>query len=158
SAVAGGLGTALGGIIADRARLAHPAGRLWVACAAALLSTLLSVWQYTTPSVAQFYGAFALATFCLTMWLGPVFATCQDPVLPRVWGGATALQLLGTSLIGLGLGPYLVGLVGDITGDLRAAMLSVLLFVVVALLLFLFAARRLPAMEANLIARARAAG
>jgi MFS family permease len=158
SAVAGGLGTAFGGIVADRARLAHPAGRLWVAFAAAALSTLLSLWQYTTPSVTQFYVAFAVATFCLTMWLGPVFATCQDHVLPRMRGVATAVQLLGTNLIGLGLGPYLVGLLSDITGDLRVAMLSVLLFVLAALLLFLFSARRLTAMEASLIARARAAG
>jgi len=156
--VAGGLGTAVGGIVADRARRAHPAGRLWVAGAAATLSTLLSLWQYTTPSVSQFYTAYALATFCLTMWLGPVFATCQDHVLPRMRGVATAIQLLGTNLIGLGLGPYLVGLLSDITGDLRVAMLAVLILVPVVLALFLFAGRRLAAMEATLLTRARAAG
>lgn len=156
--VAGGLGTALGGIVADKAKRAHPAGRLWVAGIAAMLSTLLSLWQYETGSVEQFYVAYGLATFCLTMWLGPVFATCQDHVLPRMRGIATAAQLLGTNLIGLGLGPYLVGLLSDITGDLRIAMLSVLLLVPVVLALFWFAARRLPATEASLIARARAAG
>jgi MFS family permease len=158
SAVAGGLGTAIGGIVADRARLAHPAGRLWVAGIAATLSTLLTLWQYNTASVTHFYLAYGLATLCLTMWLGPVFATCQDHVLPRMRGVATAVQLLGTNLIGLGLGPYLVGLVSDVTGDLRLAILSVLALVPIVLALFAFAARRLPAMEASLLDRARAAG
>ncbi len=158
AAVAGGLGTLLGGVIGDAARRRHPAGRLHVASAAVLLSGLFSAWQYTTPSLTSFYVANFAGTFFLTMWLGPVAATCQDQVLPRMRGTATALQFLATNLIGLGLGPYLVGLVSDATGDLRAAMLSMLLLTPIVLALFQFAARRLQAAEAGLIERARAAG
>jgi MFS family permease len=158
AAVAGGLGTALGGVIADQARRFHPAGRLHVASGAALLSALCSVWQYTTPSVFSFYVANFVGTFFLTMWLGPVAATCQDHVLPRMRGTATALQFLATNLVGLGLGPYLVGLISDVTGDLRTAMLAILSLTPVVLVLLQFAARHLPAAEATLIERARAAG
>ena len=158
AAIAGGLGTALGGVIADAARRRHPAGRLHVASLAAALSALCSVWQYTTPSLNAFYLANFVGTFCLTMWLGPVAATCQDQVLPRMRGTATALQFLATNLIGLGLGPYLVGLISDVAGDLRTAMLGILLLTPVVLALLQFAARRLPATEASLAARARAAG
>jgi MFS family permease len=158
AAIAGGTGTALGGIIADFAKRHHPSGRLHVASAAALLSAVCSVWQFTTPNVSAFYAANFIGTFFLTMWLGPVAATCQDHVLPRMRGTATALQFLATNLIGLGLGPYLVGLISDVTGDLRVAMLSILALTPIVLALLQFAARRLPAAEATLIERARASG
>jgi MFS family permease len=158
AAVAGGLGTLVGGILSDSARRLHPAGRLHIASLAALLSALSSVWQYTTPSLTGFYAANFIGTFFLTMWLAPVAATCQDQVLPRMRGTATALQFLATNLIGLGLGPYLVGLISDVTGDLRVAMLSVLLLTPVVLLLLQYAARRLPKAEATLADRAIAAG
>lgn len=158
AAVAGGLGTLVGGILSDSARRLHPAGRLHVASLAALLSTLSSIWQYTTPSLTGFYAANFIGTFFLTMWLAPVAATCQDQVLPRMRGTATALQFLATNLIGLGLGPYLVGLISDVTGDLRVAMLSVLLLTPIVLLLLQYAARCLPRAEATLVDRAIAAG
>jgi len=158
AAIAGGAGTALGGIIADAARRYHPAGRLHVASLAAVMSALCSIWQYTTPSVSAFYVANFVGTFFLTMWLGPVAATCQDHVLPRMRGTATALQFLATNLVGLGLGPYLVGLISDITGDLQTAMLAILSLTPAVLALLQFAARRLPMAEATVTERALAAG
>lgn len=158
SVVAGGVGTVLGGVLGDAARRRHLAGRLYIAIAAATLSALFSLWQYSTGDRTSFYVANFISVLFLTMWLGPVAATCQDHVLPRMRGTATAVQFLGTNLIGLGLGPYMVGLISDVTGDLRFAMLSVLLLVPVVVGLFLFAAWRLPAAEATLLERARAAG
>lgn len=150
SALAGGGGTALGGILADAARRRHPAGRVLVACGATILSTLCLLVQYTAESWPVFLAAHALATLCLTMWLGPVFATAQDLVSPRLRGTATAVQFLAINLIGLGLGPYWVGLLSDATGSLRGAMLSVLLLAPVVLALFLYAGRRLAGEEAAL--------
>lgn len=158
SAVAGGLGTLTGGLLADAARRRFAAGRLYVAIGAVAVATTCLAVQYLTDRWPLFLAMHGMATFFLTMWLGPVFATCQDHALPRMRGVATAVQFLGTNLIGLGLGPYLVGLVSDVTGELRTAMLSALGIVPVVLALFLFAATRLEAMEATLAARARAAG
>ncbi len=124
----------------------------------AILSGLFALWQYTTPDITGFYIACFGNLLFLTMWIGPVMASCQDQVLPRMRGTATALQFLATNLIGLGLGPYTLGLVSDATGDLRLAMLTVLLTIPLTVALFVFAARRLPEAEATLLARARAAG
>ena len=154
AAVAGGFGTIAGGVLADAARRRHPGGRLHVAAAAAGLCGLCTVAQYLTADRSLFLTLYAVATFCLTMWLGPVFATGQDHVVPRLRGTATAVQFLGINLIGLGLGPYWVGLVSDITGNLRFAMLSALLPLPAVILLFLFAARRLPMAEARVAALA----
>jgi len=92
------------------------------------------------------------------MWLAPVAATTQDMVLPRMRGTAAAVFFLGTNIIGLGMGPYCVGLVADVTGDLRFAMLSVLFVAPVTIGLLIYSARKLPAVEASIIDRARAAG
>ena len=154
AAVGGGLGTTLGGVIADAARRRHPGGRLYVAAVAATLCCVLTVFQYLATDLTTFYVLNFLSILCLTMWLGPVFATGQDHVLPRMRGTATAVQFLGINLIGLGLGPYWIGLVSDITGNLRVAILSALAPIPIVVLLFLFAARRLPAAEARVAALA----
>jgi MFS family permease len=154
AASAGMLGTIMGGLIADAARRRHPGGRLYVAATAAGLSALFAIGQYLTTDRTSFYLLYFAATVCLTMWLGPVFATGQDHVVPRLRGTATAVQFLGVNLIGLGLGPYMVGLVSDATGDLRVAILSALSPVPLVVGLFLFAARRLPAAERRVAAHA----
>ncbi|WP_380878293.1 hypothetical protein ACFB49_16410 [Sphingomonas sp. DBB INV C78] len=158
AATAGGIGTGLGGVIGDWARLRHPSGRLFVAIAAAAISAAFSIVQYSTSSVSLFYAANFFGILFLTLWLGPVAATLQDQVLPRMRGLAMAVQFLGANLIGLGLGPYITGLISDATGDLRLAMLCALAPAPVAVVLFLIGARLLPAAEATLIERARAAG
>jgi MFS-type transporter involved in bile tolerance (Atg22 family) len=48
----------------------------------------------------------------------------------------------------------LVGLISDITGDLRTAMLSVLLLTPIVILLLQYAARHLKTAEATMIVRA----
>ena len=121
------------------------------------LAGIFLYFQLTTTSLTAFYVLLALVNFFQVMWMGPVAASCQDLVLPRMRGSATAVFLLGLNIIGLGLGPYCVGLISDATGDLRFAMLCVL-FVLPALSLFAVASRRLPELESTVLARARDAG
>ena len=65
---------------------------------------------------------------------------------------------MGTTLLGLGNGPYFVGLLSDVTGNLRLAILATYLAAPVVWLLLTFAIRGLPAAEASRIDCARAAG
>lgn len=157
-AIAGGLGTILGGVFGDIARRRHPAGRLYLVIAAGLASAGFLVLMMTTADFTVYYLALGATTFFQIMWLGPVAASCQDLVLPRMRGAATAVFFLGTNIIGLGLGPYVTGLVSDVTGDRQFAMLSVLFVLPVSLTLFFLAARSLPRLEATAVERARAAG
>ncbi len=157
-AIAGGLGTVAGGMIGDFARRMHPAGRIYLVIFAALSGSASLVLMMTTSDWTVYYLALGLTSFLGIMWLGPVAASCQDLVLPRMRGIATAVFFLGTNIIGLGLGPYVVGLVSDGTGNLRFAMLSVLLVLPVTLGLLLYAARTLPRRESSAVERARAAG
>ena len=56
------------------------------------------------------------------MALGASGATVQDLVLPRMRGTAIAFFTIGTTLIGLALGPYLAGRISTVTGDLAFAV------------------------------------
>ena len=157
-AIAGGLGTIAGGVLGDRARRMHPAGRLYVVIAAAIAAGIFLIFMMTTSSLTLYYLFLGMMSFLQIMWLGPTAASCQDLVVPRMRGAATAVFFLGTNIIGLGLGPYIVGLVSDVSGDLRFAMLSVLFVLPVTLAMFFFASRSFPSLEASAVDRARAAG
>lgn len=61
-------------------------------------------------------------------------------------------------LLGLGLGPYVVGLVSDVTRDLRFARITTIVVLPIILGSILMALRDVPALEASLVDRTRAAG
>ena len=124
SVVLGGIGMTSGGYLCDVARRIHPAGRLVLACITSAIFTVASLIQFLTNSVTIFYVAFAVATLFVPMWFGPLLATTQDLVVPRLRGAAFAALTLGTVIFGLGLGPYSVGLISDATGNLRVALLA----------------------------------
>jgi MFS family permease len=157
-AAAGGfLGVVLGGWLSDKAKRRHPAGRIAVASLATLVPAPFVVLMFTTDSLALFM-LFNLPLAFGSCYLGIAGATTQDLVLPRMRGAATATFFLGTTLIGLGLGPYFTGLVSRSTGDLGTGVLALLLMAPVTLGCLWLIWRQLPAAEASRIARAQAAG
>jgi MFS family permease len=147
--IAGGLGITLSGYLCDLARRRHPLGRLYFVCFTATAFTGASVVQYLTTSVSTFYIAYALATFFVPMWFGPLQATTQDLVIPRLRGTAFAAFSLGPNIFGLGLGPYCVGLLSDATGDLRLAILCALGVLPISIISLLAAGKTLAQGEAT---------
>lgn len=158
TAIMGGLGATAGGFLGDWWRKRHPAGRMFVMLVAALGSLVTILLSYTTSRVELFYLYAGLNLFIHIMWLGPCAASIQDLVLPRMRGTATAAFFLGTTIIGLGLGPYLVGLTSDVSGNLRLAMMGTVIVVPLILLCIWIAVRTVPQLETSLLDRARAAG
>ncbi len=158
AALGGFLSILVGGRTADHLRLRNPSGRLLVAMAAVVLPVPFVALQFTTGSLTTFYLMNFLVSLTGSLWVGLAAATFQDMVLPRMRGAATATFLLGTTVIGLGMGPFLGGQFSEALGDLGHAMLALLLFAPVPLALLIYAYRTLPATEASRIERARAAG
>lgn len=150
--IAGGLGITVSGYLCDYAKRKHPFGRLYFVCCTATIFTAASVVQYLTHSVAVFYCAYAVATFFVPMWFGPLQATTQDLVIPRLRGTAFAAFSLGPNIFGLGLGPYCVGLISDATGDLRMAILCALGVLPISIFFLLTASRSLLKGEATALA------
>lgn len=157
-AATGVLGASIGGVLGDIAKRRHPAGRVFVSIAAMILLFLCSFVQYQAGDRTTFYVAFTIGSIAMTLWVGCMHATAQDLVLPRMRGIAFALKALSTSVIGLGLGPYVVGLTSDVTGDLRGAILASLYSIPCAILCLLYVAKTLAREEASVLHRAHAAG
>ncbi|MBL8651826.1 MAG: MFS transporter [Sphingopyxis sp.] len=163
-AVSGFLGVIAGGRLADALRARNPAGRILMIIFG-VVAPVVPIWiGYTTPDPTLFYvmnflaGAFGAAA------LGAAAATTQDLVLPRMRGTATAAFFLGTTLVGLSFGPYMVGQISDLAGmmvdgkpvgDLRTGILSLIGVAPVALALLIYAYRAVPQAEATIEERAR---
>lgn len=157
-ALAGFLGVTIGGVVADRLRQRHPAGRLWVVMFGAVAPAPFLILAFTASSPWIFYTGTFLAGITASGALGAAAATTQDLVLPRMRGTATATFFIGTTLIGLALGPYLAGRISTLSGSLSTGMVSIVAVVPLTLLAAVMAARLAPAAEATRTARARAAG
>ena len=106
AAVAGFGGIALGGVLGDRWRRRHPAGRLYVGMIAAALPVPIALAQFSTPKPAVAYLLNVLFVASIDLIIGCGIATVQDLVLPRMRASAAAAYLLVVTLIGLALGPY----------------------------------------------------
>lgn len=158
AALGGWIGVSIGGPLADRWRKYTPRGRIFLVMTSVILAAPIGIATFSVRDPNAFYALAIASNFISTMWVGAAAATCQDLVLPRMRGVATAAYFLSTTLIGLGLGPYMVGKVSVETGSLRTAILMLFLVVPVTVTLLAFAAKLLPKAEGSRIARARAAG
>ena len=162
-AMSGFLGVIIGGQAADRLRARNPAGRVLVIMFG-VAAPIIPIWiGYTTENATVFYVMNFLAGMFGAAALGAAAATTQDLVLPRMRGTATASFFLGTTLVGLCFGPYMVGQISDLAGtvvngkpvgDLRTGILSVLGVAPIGLALLLYAYRAVPRAEATLSERA----
>lgn len=166
-AVSGFIGVILGGAVADILRKANPAGRIIVVMFG-VVAPVIPIWiGFTTENSILFYVMQFLAGMFGATALGAAAATTQDLVLPRMRGTATAAFFLGTTLVGLSFGPYMVGQISDLTGtlidgklvgNLRIGILSLIGVAPIALGLLIAAYKMLPTAEATIVERARAAG
>lgn len=158
-AVSGFLGVIIGGRLADYLRARNPGGRIFVIMFG-VIAPIVPIWlAYTTTDSLVFYSMSFLAGMFGAAALGAAAATTQDLVLPRMRGTATAAFFLGTTLVGLAWGPYLVGLISDLmgttvdgklVGDLRSGVLALVGVAPFAMALLWYAYRSVPHAEATL--------
>ena len=111
--VLGAVGTLAGGVLADRLGKRDPARRLRIVAvdfvAVAPLWVIALLAGHTWVAIASL--AVPAAVLCL--YLAPTFAAVQSLADPAMRALAAALLLLAGTLIGLGLGPLVVGLLSD---------------------------------------------
>jgi MFS family permease len=166
-ALSGFLGVIVGGAVADRLRKKNPSGRILVVILGVLGPIVPIAIGFTTDNAALFYIMNFLAGTLGATALGAAAATTQDLVLPRMRGTATAAFFLGTTLVGLSFGPYMVGQISDLAGtmvdgklvgNLRVGILSLIAVAPVGLALLIAAYRSVPKAEQTIVARARDAG
>lgn len=156
-ALSGFLGVILGGRMSDWLRGHNPSGRILVVMFG-ILAPVVPIWVgFTTDSPVVFYAMNFLAGMFAATALGAAAATTQDLVLPRMRGTATASFFLATTLVGLALGPYMVGQISELSGSMRTGVLSLIGVAPISFGLLIWAYRTLPQAEATLAERAQAA-
>jgi MFS family permease len=156
-ALSGFLGVILGGRMSDWLRVRNPSGRILVIMFG-IVAPVIPIWVgFTTDSAVIFYAMNFLAGMFAATALGAAAATTQDLVLPRMRGTATASFFLATTLVGLAIGPYMVGQISELSGSMRIGVLSLIGVAPISLALLIYAYRALPEAEATIEARARAA-
>jgi MFS family permease len=160
SATIGIIGPMISGPLSDKlSERFDNRGRIAVTLLALGLSPIVAFWVYTAPDASSFYFRFVFYGLILTQWLPPLYAALYELVLPRMRGITASTYTIISTIFGLGIGPYAVGMVSDARdGDLSFAILSVNVvapLLVVLLVVLLVRVRR----DASLmVARARAAG
>ncbi len=166
NALGGLLGVTLGGIFGDKFKQRHPAGRLLIGYIAVFGTAPLVLWMVYTESL---YLAFLLNFvhhLFSAAWPGIPPSTAADLVLPRMRAVAGAYYILINTMLGLALGPYMMGQLSDTfasTGmdsadSLRSAIACTLLIFIATIVLLTLAWRNLPKDEASRLERARALG
>lgn len=132
--VAGGFTSAIGtlccGAVTDRLAIRHNGWQLGTALIGTGISIPFGVLFYLWPSGTAFYvGSLTVPTaflfylgftFFAMWWTVPTFGSLSYLFPTRQLAQATALLFMGTTLLGVGLGPLLVGMLSDLfssTGD-----------------------------------------
>jgi len=158
AAVSAALGVILGGIISDLWRRRDVRGRLFVNMLSILLAAPFVWFIFTTSDLGIFYWLFPVAHLFSAAWVGAAVATLQDLVLPRMRATAGATYILGTTMVGLALGPYFAGKVADVAQSLSAGIFALYVVVPFSLLALWLAGRNIAELEVTKLERARAAG
>jgi MFS family permease len=129
-------GCLIGGWLADRWRRVRPSGRVWVALIAVLAEAAAILIALIQVDYRSFI--FAFAAFCLSSggWTGVAAAIAFDVVPREHRGTGTSIYFFLTTVLGPGLGPFVVGWGSDKLGSLGRAL-------ALCCLLMLFAAAAL---------------
>ncbi|WP_240502166.1 spinster family MFS transporter [Sphingomonas panacis] len=158
TAICGVAGVISGGRLSDMMLRFSQAGRLWVGIGSSLLPAPFIIVMCNTHDPWVFYGCNIPVAFLGNCWLAAGAATIQELVLPRMRGTATTTYFLASTMIGSGLGPYLVGKISAIQGSLAVGIMSGLVAVPIAATCLFLCARGVERAETTKWQRASAAG
>jgi MFS family permease len=153
-AVVGGCGVAgtfIGGVLADRlsTRLGDSRWHMWIPGIAILILVPTQLIGYLSSQAAVMVATFALGGFLSGVFFGPSCAITQALAAPRMRAAAASIVIFAKTMVGLGLGPLLIGRVSDMLSpsagahSLRYALLLLGFFGLWSGLHFMLGARSL---------------
>lgn len=159
-------GTVLGGVLADVLERYTSRARLYVIIGALLLTAPSVVLMLVADTTAEAYTYIALFLLTSSSWYGIGPSIANGLVMPRMRGVSSAFYLIIISLLGVAMGPYVIGHISDVIAaggvdegeSLRQGMLWAMLSLFFTLAMLVIAAFYLPEDDANRLARARALG
>ncbi len=142
-------GVVMGGWAADRLGQADKRWYAWLPALAWLFTAPFFALAFRTQDLTVVWLLLVLPNALNILWLGPITNAVQHIVPPEERATASGAFLLINNLIGLGVGPLLIGALSDhykaayADDSLRHAAMSVLAFYLVAALLAWLASRNI---------------
>jgi MFS family permease len=112
----GAIGSFAGGYIADKLSTRSGDRRwcMWVPACACLMMVPVQFFAYLSPSLTVVVPiTFSLMFVLASMFFGPSFAVAQSLATPHMRAVAASVLLFIQTMIGLTLGPAIVGLISD---------------------------------------------
>jgi MFS family permease len=149
--VGGAVGVMAGGYIADTLGRRDMRWQFWVPTFGGLIGAPCAAGIYMADSAFASLAWLVVPVLTINAYHGPCFAMTQALAPVRMRAMAAAVLLFVINIIGLGLGPQVVGIVSDVllpaygAESLRYAMLSVSLIYVWAVFHYWMASRTLRA-------------
>lgn len=148
---AGVLGTFVGGMLADRLsiRWNDPRWYLWICGLSSLLMAPAVLVSYLSSNSTLMCAAFLLGGFLSSVFFGPSSAATQTLAGPRMRAVTSSVLIFIKTMLGMGLGPFLIGRVSDMLNpgfgqhSLRYALLIAIVFNIWAAWHFFASARHL---------------
>lgn len=145
-ALIAGLGGAasvfLAGYLSDRLGGRDPRWYLWIPALGALISVPLRIAGLAADDLSLTLAAFAAAQLFDAFFLAPSIAACHGLVTPRLRALVSSVLFFTLTIIGVGLGPLMVGAVSELyaaqTGDpgLGPALIMLSMFGLLAAAIF----------------------
>jgi predicted MFS family arabinose efflux permease len=130
--ILGAAGGLLGGVLADRLSQVDKRWYAWIPALAALAALPFGVGFLLSESVGSALACFGGLIFATGLYTGPLYAMNQFLAKPRMRAMSVAIHLFVVSLLGGGLGPWVVGRLSDAfrpeygEASIRYALLAVL--------------------------------
>ena len=112
--IAGGLGFAGGGYVADKVATRQRKYSLWLVSVATMFAWLFVFPIYLLDNAYWVLAAFVMPAIFSNFYLATTFAQVQGLVGLRMRAVASALLLFLLNIIGLGLGPMSTGILSDL--------------------------------------------
>jgi len=109
----GGGGALLGGRMADRLGRSDPRWYAWTAAIAAFAALPCGVGFLLADTPALAVACYAPQILAIALYNGPLYAMNQGLAKPRMRAIAVAIHLFVVSIVGGGVGPWLVGRASD---------------------------------------------
>lgn len=104
------IGVFLSGFLADKMSVRHPKALSWMPALGMGLSVPLYWLGYLAPTVPLMLPPLMAAALLHYFYLGPMYAVSTGVADARTRATAVALTLFAVNLIGIGLGPTLIGI------------------------------------------------
>jgi predicted MFS family arabinose efflux permease len=151
SGVAGAIGTLMGGYLADRWGQDDKRWYVWIPIIGNCLAIVPMTFAILSDNATLVLLVLFPANILNSLYLGPSIAMCQSLVSPAMRAMASAVLFFILNMIGLGLGPVIVGILSDSfasvfgANNLRYAMLCALTLGLSGTGCFIMAARSLMA-------------